>query len=75
MLIGTKKDEALEAMRFAFEQDDRWDGMEFLRAWYEGDGDALQEWPEWIEHINTLPEARGWLGRLWDGILERFFLP
>jgi uncharacterized protein (UPF0335 family) len=60
MLIGTKKNEALAAIEFALKQDDGWGALDFLRAWYEGNGNALQEWPEWLKHVATLeddPEA------------------
>ena len=59
MLIGTKKGEALKAIEFAIqeEKNDPMDALAFLRAWFEGDGEALQEWPEWFEFIKDLPEV------------------
>jgi hypothetical protein len=55
MLIGTKLNEAGEAIKFALRRDVT-EGLEFLRAWYGGNSDALKEWPEWIAHVETLED-------------------
>lgn len=67
MLIGTKRNEAAEAIRFALTLDDHFDRHLFLEAWHGGDGGTLREFPEWLAHVERLPPVAGIRWDEWRG--------